>query len=175
MSAEFYQAERLVEPILAADRTYDYAQTPANFYALPEADRTTTNCKDVGHQAVAALFGIELPRQLQIVEACQNPDTARPLFRRAKQTEDLRVGDWIMFGRRDALQPRAFTPEYDAAGNLTNWCSFPVNHLGVFLGEHRGQRMILHATPGVGADITTIREIQRASRTVVVHEVLRLQ
>lgn len=175
MSTEFNRAERLVEPILAAERTYDYTQTPANFYAATEATRTTTNCKDVGHQATTALFGIELPRDLQIVEAYQNPDTARPLFRRVRQTEDLRIGDWIMFGRRDALDPRAFTPEYDTNGNLTNWCSFPINHLGVFLGEHRGQSMLLHATAGVGAEITTMRNVQRASRTALVHEVLRLQ
>jgi hypothetical protein len=166
--------ERKLEPILSAGHNYDFAQTPVDFFAATPERRTTTNCKDVGHQALRQLRGIYLPPETQIVEAFFSPDAPAPLFSRVHPTEQLRIGDWIMLGRPAATSPRRFEPSYDASGNLTNWDDFDVNHLAVYLGEFGSDSLVLHATPEAdGAVISTLAQARGNRRTSVMHDVLR--
>ncbi|CAN5333537.1 hypothetical protein BH09PAT4_BH09PAT4_07000 [soil metagenome] len=174
-SSEFSHVEKLAEPLLSAGLTYEYTQTPEQFFGQEEHERLTTNCKVVGHQFTRDVLGVELPTDLQIAEAYLDPDTPTPSFRRVHPTEDLRLGDWILYGRRSGIHPRLITPRFDAGGNMVNWQDLPLNHQAVYLGEHRGRRMVLHATPESGVSIAVHSNIRRSSRTAEVYEVLRLK
>jgi hypothetical protein len=171
---ELSSVERKLEPILSAGHRYDFGQTPANFFAAAPEQHTTTNCKNVGHQALRQLRGICLPYDTQIVEAYFSPDTSAPLFGRVHPTGQLRIGDWIMLGRLATASPRHFEPVYDDRGDLLNWDEFDVNHLAVYLGEFRGDSLVLHATPEAdGAVINTLRQARAGRRTSIIHDVLR--
>jgi hypothetical protein len=174
-SHEFARVERLAEPLLAAGRAYDYDQTPAHYFSVAEQERTGTNCKVLGHEFTRTVLGIELSTDLQIAEAYFGADDATSPLRRVRPNESLRLGDWILYGRPDAVHPRLVLPRFDNDGNMTNWREFAVNHQGVYLGEHHGQQMILHATPEDAVTISPQREIQRSRRTSVIYDVLRLR
>jgi len=172
---EFAQAEKLAEPLLNAGLAYDYNQTPAQFFARAQHERVGTNCKVVGHQFTRDVLGIELPLNLQIAEAYFGSDTPDAPLRRVHPTENLRMGDWILYGRRTQVHPRLITPRFDADGSMLNWQEFAVNHQGVYLGLHQGHTMVLHATPDIGVAIARQVDILRDSRTAKIYEVLRLR
>lgn len=175
LSPEFRLAERLAEPLINAGHAYDYGQTPAKFYADTSAGPQGINCKVVPHEFARQQFGIELPPELQIAEAFFGADNPASPLRRLHPSENLRLGDWILYGRQDATHPQLIIPDYGSDGNMRNWRNFPINHVGVFLGTHHGQPMILHATPEHGVTIAEQRTIQRSRRTAQVHDVLRLK
>jgi hypothetical protein len=172
-SSEFYQAEKFAEPLLSAGLVYDYEQTPAQFFAQAPAERLGTNCKVVGHQFTREVLGAELPTDLQIAEAYLNSDSPNAPLRRVHPTENLRMGDWILYGRQSRMHPRLVTPRFDAEGNMLNWRELAINHQGVYLGSHRGNSMILHATPANGVAISAQNDILRDRRTEIIYEVLR--
>jgi hypothetical protein len=163
-----------LEPLLAANLRYEYTQTPRAFFTQAEAERTATNCKVFAQQSAEALLGVKVPVDKQIVEAYFDPESSRPTFERVHPTRDLKVGDWVLFGRRSAVHPRLYVPRYDETGELTNWCDFPPNHVAIYGGEDRGVAQFFHATPEAGVAMHSIRTIQRQRRTEVIHEVLRL-
>jgi hypothetical protein len=174
-SPDFYAAEQLAEPLLNSGLNYDYDQTPAQFFAQVEHERSSTNCKVVAHQFSRDVLGVEKPPELQKAEAYFNSETEHAPLRRGHPTEELRLGDWIIYGRPSTVHPRLVPPRYDTTGVLLNWQELALNHQGVYLGKHHGQPMILHATPATGVTISPQREILHDRRTTKIYEVLRLK
>jgi hypothetical protein len=172
-SSEFYQAEKFAEPLLSAGLDYDYEQTPAQFFAQAPHERVGTNCKVIGHQFTREVLGIELPTDLQIAEAYFGSGSSDAPLRRVHPTENLQMGDWILYGRQSRVHPRLVAPRFDANGNMLNWQELAINHQGVYLGSHRGKSMILHATPASGVAISAQNDILRDRRTEIIYEVLR--
>jgi hypothetical protein len=140
-------AERYIDP----NCTYDFWLRPADVPSLDEAKRRGMNCVVLAHLVMQDLFDYTLPSDLRCTEMFL--DTTH-FVRTAYHPADLAEGDLLWFGKPAPVSAvEEFTPQYDESGHLQNWRDFPVNHVGIYVGQAAGEPQVLHS---VARENTTV-------------------
>jgi len=137
-------APELLDEYLDPQYQYDFWQNPDLVRTREDALQGGINCVSLAHLVLKDMFEHELPPRL----GCAELYLDREYFKPVDGIHDMRAGDLVWFGLRDALrQPEEVQLQYDEAGNLVNWRDFPVKHVAVNTGyEVDGDPLLLHAT-----------------------------
>jgi hypothetical protein len=152
---------------------YVRSQVPALVRSREDALREGLNCVALAHLVTRDLFGYTLPAWYQSLELVR--DLAH--FEPVPDRDRMQAGDLVWLGAdRPLVSLDEFVSRY-RGDELLNFGDFPVNHVAICTGTHRGgDHVLLHASTVDGTNaLWPLRKFDNYERYRRIYAIRRLR